>query len=214
MKSSGIDWLDGIPAHWEVKPIYSFQERITYGFTNPMPTTLEGPFMLTANDIGYGEIRYETARRTDQSAFDNDLTDKSRPKYGDVLITKDGTLGRVAVFDGQPACINQSVALLRIISERVDPKFLSFCLLSEPYQEAMLLDAGGTTIKHIYITRLTKMPVAVPSTSEQRAIVDYCDVVSDAVSKTEAKVLASIQTLREYRSGVITSAVTGQIVEY
>ena len=213
MKPSGIDWLGDIPAHWEVRPIYSFQKRITYGFTNPMPTTPEGPFMLTANDIGHGEIRYTTARKTDQDAFDNDITEKSRPKRGDVLITKDGTLGRVAVFDGRPACINQSVALLRTFPERVNPNFLSFCLLSEPHQKTMLLDAGGTTIKHIYITRLTKMPIAVPNIQEQREITGYCDAVFDSVSSTETKLLDSIQILNEYRTAVVTSAVTGHLEE-
>ncbi|MEM6960168.1 MAG: restriction endonuclease subunit S [Myxococcota bacterium] len=211
MKNSGIDWLGEIPDHWIVKPIYSFQRRITYGFTNPMPTTDDGPFMLTANDIDYGSIRYETARRTDQEAFDDDITDKSRPQLGDILITKDGTLGRVAVFDGQLACINQSVALLRVQDKLVDPDFLAFCLLSQPYQEEMILNAGGTTIKHIYITRLTKMPVAMPSISEQLEIRDYCRHISETISRVERRIQSSIERLSEYRSSIVISAVSGRI---
>lgn len=213
MKPSGIDWLGDIPAHWAVKPIYSFQKRITYGFTNPMPTTDEGPYMLTANDIGHGAIRYETARHTDQDAFENDITDKSRPEAGDVLITKDGTLGRVAVFDGQLACINQSVALLRVLQNIVEPDFLAFCLLSEPYQEEMLLNAGGTTIKHIYITRLTKMPVAMPQLGEQDEIRAYCDCASARIADVEQRVQRSVSALNEYRASLIAAAVTGKLGE-
>lgn len=213
MKPSGIDRLGDIPEHWEVKPIYSFQKRITYGFTNPMPTTDEGPYMLTANDIGHLEIRYDMARRTDFDAFENSITDKSRPAAGDLLITKDGTLGRVAVYEGQPACINQSVALLRVFDHRVNPSFLAYCLFSAPYQEEMLLNAGGTTIKHIYITRLKKMPVAIPPMDEQMEIRDYSDKVSESVAIAEFKVADSIDLLQEYRSALITAAVTGQIEE-
>ena len=90
MKDSGIDRLGQIPAHWDLRPIYSFQRRITYGFTNPMPTTDDGPFLLTANDISRGEILYDTARKTDQQSFELDLTEKSRPRKNDILITKDG----------------------------------------------------------------------------------------------------------------------------
>ncbi|RMH36937.1 MAG: restriction endonuclease subunit S [Nitrospirae bacterium] len=162
-KHSGVEWLGQVPAHWEVKPIGAFCPYISYGFTNPMPTSDEGPYLLTANDIGEGVIRYETARHTTQTAFDQLLTQKSRPKPGDVLVTKDGTLGRVAVADERPVCINQSVALLRVNSSEMFPQFLATILEGPLYQERMEFEAGGTTIKHIYITRLAKMRLAYPS---------------------------------------------------
>ena len=36
------------------------------------------------------------------------------------------------------------------------------------YQEKMLADAGGVTVRHLYITRVDKMPVCIPSFSEQQ----------------------------------------------
>ena len=56
MKDSGIDWLGQVPEHWEVRPLYALLKRITYGFTNPMPTADEGPNMYTANDSGDGDV--------------------------------------------------------------------------------------------------------------------------------------------------------------
>ena len=162
LKPSGVPWLGEVPEHWEVKPIGSFCPYISYGFTNPMPAADIGPYMLTANDIGEGAIRYETARHTTQAAFDQLLTRKSRPVAGDVLVTKDGTLGRVAVADGTSVCINQSVALLRADSREILPQYFSTALRGPLYQERMAFDAGGTTIKHIYITRLSKMRLAYP----------------------------------------------------
>jgi type I restriction enzyme, S subunit len=112
MKDSGVEWLGDIPAHWEMKPLSQILSRITYGFTNPMPVADEGgPYMLTAFDIGDGEILFENARHTTEEAFSRALTDKSRPRRGDILLTKDGTLGRVAVASEERVCINQSVAL-------------------------------------------------------------------------------------------------------
>lgn len=211
MKPSGIDWLGDIPAHWGATPISAIQKRITYGFTNPMPSTDEGPFMLTANDIGHGTIRYGSARRTDAEAFRNDITDKSRPRAGDVLITKDGTLGRVAVLDGQQACINQSVALLRLHRGMAQSEFIAHALLAVPYQEEMILNAGGTTIKHIYISRLAKMPVALPPLSEQCKIAAECNSVAMEADDAERRIETSIGYLTEYRSALITAAVTGQL---
>ncbi len=88
-----------VPADWEVAELRSFLERITYGFTNPMPTTEAGPWKVTAADIQNGLINYETARHTSQEAYEKELTDKSRPRVNDVLLTKDGSIGRIAVVD-------------------------------------------------------------------------------------------------------------------
>ena len=107
-RESAVGW---VPREWEVVPIRSLVCRITYGFTNPMPTTAEGPWMITALDIADGRIQYATARHTSQDSFDQ-LTAKSRPQAGDILVTKDGTLGRLAVVDREDICINQSVASL------------------------------------------------------------------------------------------------------
>jgi type I restriction enzyme S subunit len=103
MKPSGIEWLGDVPEHWAVTPLAHLCDCISYGFTNPMPTIDEGPYLLTANDIDYGKVNYECARRTTYQAFRADLTEKSRPKLNDILLTKDGTLGRVAIHGGQEA---------------------------------------------------------------------------------------------------------------
>jgi type I restriction enzyme S subunit len=211
MKDSGIEWLGEVPAHWEVLSVARVTERISYGFTNPMPTADLGPFMLTANDIGDRRVRYESARCTTIEAFDTLLTDKSRPRGGDVLLTKDGTLGRVAVFQGtEAACINQSVAFLRP-SGKVSSAFLAHALSDGVYQPRMLYEAGGTTIKHIYISRLAKMPFAVPPADEMAKIVQHCDErLSQAASLIDAAERA-MSLLHERRAALISAAVTGKI---
>ena len=75
----------------------NYLDLVTYGFTNPMPDAKFGPYKITAKDVINGEINFHTACRTTKDAFDNNLTQKSKPLIGDVLLTKDGTLGRVAV---------------------------------------------------------------------------------------------------------------------
>jgi type I restriction enzyme S subunit len=211
MKDSGVEWLGEVPEHWKITKVGWLSATLTYGFTNPMPSEDDGPKMLTANDIGWGLVDYENARSTSQDAFTRDLTDKSRPKRGDLLITKDGTLGRVATHDGRPACINQSVALLRVIRSKVLPDFLASALLASVYQDKMAFDAGGTTIKHIYISRLAKMEVAVPNISEQQQIVDRLSASTEKIDTLTNKVDTSLRLLLEHRSALITAAVTGQI---
>lgn len=66
-------------------------------------------------------------------------------------------------------CINQSVALLQL-NDLVDSRFLAYLLQAPSYQTQMEADSDGSTIKHIYITRVDKMVVAIPELSEQCAI--------------------------------------------
>jgi type I restriction enzyme S subunit len=172
--------IGDVPSHWFVAPLRTFVSRITYGFTNPMPSTSEGPFMVTAKDIHSGRIDYSTARHTSWEAYRRELTDKSRPRVNDILLTKDGSIGRVAICDRADICINQSVALVQP-NDRINPRFLKFLLESPHYQQRMEGDSDGTTIKHIYITRVDKMEVAVPPTDEQRAIAQMLGSLDDKI---------------------------------
>ncbi|CCX38318.1 type I restriction modification DNA specificity domain protein [Clostridium sp. CAG:1013] len=166
---------------WETKPLGEFLELITYGFTNPMPDADIGPWKITARSIHDGYIDYSISRKTTQEAFDNLLTDKSRPRVNDVLLTKDGSIGRVSVVDRAGICINQSVALLRPTS-KVKPDFLRDLLQSPEKQKIMELQSGGTALKHIYITRVDKMEISVPSLAEQ---VEICNLVNNFIAKEQ-----------------------------
>ena len=213
MKDSGVEWLGEVPEHWAIRTIGYCCRKITYGFTNPMPTEDDGPYMLTANDINEGDISFQHCRRTGEKEFNKELTEKSKPMDGDILLTKDGTLGRCAVFRQQeiPACINQSVALIRIDPRQIKSDFLQSALSCARYQEKMLFDAGGTTIKHIYISRLSSMRSAIPPLDEQEQL-------SEVIHKENSYFLVLINTskktvdlLKERRSALISAAVTGQI---
>lgn len=185
---------------WLLSPLEKYLKRITYGFTNPMPTTENGPFMVTARDVNHGRILYEQARRTSQEAFDSLLTDKSRPQIGDVLVTKDGTLGRIAVVDRAGVCINQSVALLQP-ADAIRSRFLHYLLEAPQNFERMLGDADGTTIKHIYITRLARMEVAVPGLDVQDWVVGILGTLDDKI-ELNRKMAATLEEMARalYRS--------------
>lgn len=186
-----------VPEAWDVEELRYFLDLITYGFTNPMPDSDEGPWKLTAKDVVNGRINYGTARRTTVEAFRSKLTDKSRPRVGDVLLTKDGSIGRVAVVDRDGVCINQSVALLRP-KRNINPEFLKYLLMSPHYQRVMEGDSDGSTIKHIYITRVDKMQVAVPPLAEQSEILKVVGTIDDRITllrETNASLEAIAQAL-------------------
>lgn len=200
-----VTQLGLLPTSWTVRPLGSAFRRLTYGFTCPMPSVDEGPLLLTAADVGYDDIHVESARRTTRRAFDL-LSEKCKPAVGDVLVTKDGTIGRVAVLSTDDVCVNQSVAVL----QPKDPehaRFLADYLLSPHGQAAMLADTGGSTIKHIYITRLAKMPVAIPERHEATMISQRVRALNDRLREEGA----ARHKLNLIRNGVRTDLLSGRV---
>ncbi len=163
---------------WQAVPgqLNEFLEDITYGFTNPMPDAEEGPWKVTAKDVVNGHINILTARKTTNEAFER-LTNKSKPRKGDVLLTKDGTLGRVAVVDVENLCVNQSVAVMRC-NNKIYPEFLAMILQMPEYQRKLLEDSGGGTIKHLYITKVDKMLISVPDLVIQKDLLMFAKRVN------------------------------------
>jgi type I restriction enzyme S subunit len=210
LKPSGIEWIGEVPEGWGIARLGDQFDFISYGFTNPMPTTDFGPPMVTANDIGMGRVLFETARSTSPREFSK-LSRKSRPERRDILVTKDGTLGRVGVVSGDSEfCINQSVALLRP-KVSTNEEYLAALLQASSYNEQMILDAGGTTIKHIYITRLAKMSIALPPNPEQIVILAAISEILEKSGAIFGRLNKMIESLKTLRSTLIAHAVTGRI---
>jgi type I restriction enzyme, S subunit len=195
-----------IPEDWEIAPLEFFTSFISYGFTNPMPTSESGIYMITARDIDHGKIQFNTARCTTVDAYNKLLTAKSKPKKGDLLLTKDGTLGRLALVDDRGICINQSVAVLRP-NGKSTPEFLKTLLEAPAYQEKMLEDAGGSTIKHIYITIVNRMLVALPPTiGEQKLIARALSDIDALIEGLEG----TIGKKRHIKQGAMQELLTGK----
>ena len=153
-------------------------QKITYGFTNPMPTVDDGVYMVTATNIREGRVDFENTRNTSLDAYNNLITPKSRPIKGDILLTKDGRLGELAIVGEEQMCINQSVALLRT-NGNITSEYIYYALQSPFFQDLMLRGAGGTTIKHIYITKIAKMKIPVPTLQRQVQISEKASSIFD-----------------------------------
>lgn len=191
-------------------PLSQYLEKITYGFTNPMPNAEEGPFKITAKNVIGGEIDFEGARQTTQEAFDELLTAKSKPQIGDVLLTKDGTLGRTAIVDRDGICVNQSVAVLTPTKE-ILPAFLHEILSCRANQDAMISDAGGATIKHLYITRVPKIPVSIPSLSKQKILLAELRRFQEDARRCVNHYRAKLQDLDDLRQSLLQKAFAGEL---
>lgn len=183
-----------VPGSWRWVRWGQICDWITYGFTRPMSHVKEGPPIVTAKNVQDGFMTFENTHRAEPSEFAA-LNPKDLPRKGDILITKDGTIGRAAIVEtDEPFCINQSVAVL----------WLESCLLYRPYMLMVLRSpsaqgpiweaAEGMAIKHLSITDFGQMILPVPPVAEQRRIVAKVDQLMALVDHLEEQLAASRAT--------------------
>ncbi len=148
-------------------PFEYVTDRITYGFTSPMKHIDSGIPILTAKNVKHGFLDLENVHYADKREFD-ELTAKSKPKKGDILVTKDGTIGRTAVVNtDEKICINQSVALIQINHKKVIPEYVAGYLCTDAVQDIMKNMSKGNSLAHLQITELAKLPFPLPPIEKQ-----------------------------------------------
>ena len=85
-------------------------------------------------------------------------------------------------------------------------------LSSSDYQRRMAGDADGATIKHIYITRVDKMPIAFPaSISEQRRIISNLEGFGIETQRLESRYQQKLAALDELKKSLLNRAFSGQL---
>lgn len=143
-----------------------------------------GDYMLiTGTDFNDGAVNYSTCHFVEKERYEQDK--HIQIKNGSILITKDGTLGKVAYVQGlsMPATLNAGVFNVEIKDEtKVDNKYL-FQYLKAPFlMDYVDKKATGGTIKHLNQNILVDFPVVMPSKAEQEAIGVYFQQLDNLIT--------------------------------
>lgn len=214
MKPSGIDWLGDIPAHWEVKQLRRVRRYMTSGSRGWAAYYAdEGePFLRMTNVTGDGieldlsELRYVNLDGVTEGV-------RTSVQEGDVLITITAELGAVGIVRKQleGAYINQHLALFRPNPDACNSGFLVNFLSTEMARAQFILSGQGGTKQGLGFEQVNNVVMGFPSLKEQQLISDHCAEIWHEFEATELPLRLSIDRLNEYRSALITAAVTGQL---
>src|SRR6266705_458610 len=138
----------------------------------------------------------------------------TRVNGNDVLLNITGaSLGRCAIAPSSigRANVNQHVCIVRADALKLNPAFLQQALISGPTKAQIFADEAGSSREGLNFQQVRDLRIALPPVKEQRTIADYLDRETAKVDQMAEKVEAAIETLREYRTALITAAVTGKI---
>ena len=212
MKLSGIDWLGDIPAHWEIRGLTKCTSRIDYRGATPEKSS-SGIFLVTARNIKNGQIDYEASKEYVPEETYEYVMRRGKPNLGEVLFTTEAPLGEIARVDRIDIALAQRI--IKFSSSLVDltNDYLAYWMYSPAFRADVVSRATGSTALGIKASKIIELRCLLPPKHEQAEISKFLDL--DAVARNEAvsEIQTSVEHLVEYRSALITAAVTGQLAE-
>ena len=211
MKDSGVEWIGKIPSHWTVSKIMFISSKVTDGSHHSPETQDVGRLYVTVSNVTKeNNIDFESCSKISEESFLELERNGCRPEKGDVLITKDGTIGRgLVVGDFNDYVILSSIGLIRF-SDKIVSKYGLYYLLSGLNIDQMYSHVRGSGITRLTINLIKNLLFVIPSYTEQQQIVEYLDEQTGLIDKTISIEEKRIELLKEYRQSLISEVVTGK----
>lgn len=211
MKDSRAPWVGKVPAHWTLA-------KLKHGFS----VTLGKMYQGEAKRPGDVELPHLKAGSVTENGLN--LADpmmcwftpaEARSlalRAGDVLVVEGGAIGRCAVLkeDLRGWGFQKSLNRVRALGND-SPQFLAYLIETATLSGHVSILCGKATIPHFTAEKLAELEWPHPSIDEQKKIVDFLDSRCASIDALINKSIEMIETLREYRSALITNAVTGKI---
>ena len=181
----------GFTGAWEqrkLSDLCSMHARIGWQNLRTSEFLDQGQYLLiTGTDFDNGSIRFNSCHFVKKERYDQDKN--IQVKNGSILITKDGTLGKVAYVENlnKPATLNAGVFNVKTKGNDVDNKYL-FQYLKAPFLMKYVDEKStGGTIKHLNQSILVNFPVVLPGVEEQRKIGEFLSHIDSILTLHQRK---------------------------
>jgi len=212
MRDSGVEWLGDVPEHWDVCLIKYKCKEITDG-AHVSPVTNEGKhYFVSITDIKKGVINFDNALLTSSESYQYLVKTGCMPFAGDILFSKDGTIGQTAITpENIEFVVASSLIIIRPNKNKVTPQYLDFLLKSGVVVEQVESFVKGAALRRLSIQNLLKVGGSFPPIPEQIEICSYLNNVLDKYDELEDKATDLIILQQERRTALISAAVTGKM---
>ena len=209
MKESEVEWLGKIPKHWEVKQL----KFVTTCNDETLNEATEPDKEILYIDISNVSL-IEGIKYKESMTFENSPSRARRiVKDGDVIISTVRTYLKAItqIKDAEDnLVVSTGFAVLRSKPE-ITPDFLNYWIQSSGFISNIVSNSVGVSYPAITATDLIKLPIVVFSKIEQKHISAYLDIMLKKNHDMQSLHINCITKLKEYRSTLITQAVTGKI---
>ncbi|KUK94943.1 MAG: Uncharacterized protein XE07_1965 [Methanothrix harundinacea] len=204
--------LPGFSGEWVVKRLGDsaiLKARIGWqGLTTTEYLDSGDCYLVTGTEFKNSYIDWSNCHFVDESRYKQDKN--IQLKEHDVLVTKDGTIGKVALITNlpKPATLNSGVFVIRPIDNVFHPKFLYYLLCSNAFTDFLVQLSAGSTINHLYQKDFVSFTYKMPATiDEQIAIANVLSDMDAEITVLEAR----RDKTKALKQGMMQELLTGRI---
>lgn len=165
-------------------------------------------YLVTGTDFKEGIVDWSNCHYVDQSRYDEDKNIQLRKH--DVIVTKDGTIGKVAIVShlDKPATLNSGVFVIRPVDDSFLPEFFYYLLLSNVFTDFLKQLSAGSTINHLYQKDFVNFVYKTPETIfEQRSFAAVLRDMDEDITATGDQLAKA----RQIKLGMMQELLTGRI---
>lgn len=191
----------GKPEGWSYCRLGNIGKFIDYRGKTPTKVEIGVP-LITAKNVRFGYINREPKEYLTPEEYIRWMT-RGFPRVGDILFTTEAPLGNVAIIDiEEKFALAQRVICLQLHMPEIATWLKNF-MMSDSFQERLLLEATGMTATGIKASKLKEMPVPIPPLEEQYRIVAKVDQVMALCDSLDQHIDAAITKQAELLSAVV-----------
>lgn len=210
-KDSGVPGLGSVPESWDLIPLKFSSRNISVGI-------VQKPSQYYVND-GIPALRSLNVKSNeivqDELVYISEESNKelkSTQIYaGDLVSVRSGEPGTTAVVPEELDGVNCIDLIIIREPDGYIPEFLSYMMNSEASTSQIEAGTEGSAQQHFNVGEVKDLIFPKPDVEEQQEILDWLSPRLKEIDKLEEKVKEGIERLKEYRTALITDAVTGQI---
>lgn len=184
--------------------LHQIAKRITDGsHFSPTPRD-HGHLIANVKDMKSGEINFSSCTRISNSAYRELQTTGCTIKNGNVLLSKDGTVGRVVVYKQDEEIGALSSICIIESNDRLDSAFLGQALQSDVCIRQYDSFMSGSALRRLVLRDIRSIQIPLPELEQQRKIAQILDTLDTAIHETEA----IIAKLKAFKQGLLHDLLT------
>lgn len=178
----------------------------------PSPAPAGHPYVAIP-DIQQGRVVLETTRRiTDEDLLD--WTRRTKPRAGDILVTRRGRVGDTAPIPTDDCAIGQNLVILRSDGTVIDQSFLRWATRGPAWQsEVDRLINVGAVFSSLNVGDIGKMRIPVLPLPEQQAIAEVLGALDDKIAANRALVATADALARAFTNECLADSTTTQLCD-
>jgi type I restriction enzyme, S subunit len=206
LKDSGNRYLPSVPEHWDV---VAFRRCVTIseGQVDPEDPAYKDVVLIAPNHIESGTGRILNTETADEQAA---ISGKYRVRVGDLIYSKiRPALNKVCLAMSDCLCSADMYALTP--KDGMSVEYLLYLMLSRPFVQLVTDESMRVAMPKVNRPTLFSIRIPRPPLSEQEQIAARLRDELGRLATLSQKTKLSVEKLREYRSALISAAVTGQI---